>query len=213
MAILLPTLVDISCGYVQACGRTIGTGVQASPKTPGEVLIARYRKQQFTNYLRLIQTGTPVAHVHVDLANRAYFGGRPPKTTHKKADFDKALEAYLGCKIDLYFRAQFFVLRTSLPPDGLILAGHPKTTPSRFKGVRLLGARYQLDSGPVDFIEWEALDEVIIVDIVLQRPSVISDTYLVDTLEVSYAAYQSFVLSNSRTGESAASPKSSRLAR
>jgi hypothetical protein len=196
MAVQIPALEGTHCIYVQACSLLKSTpGKSVSEST----IITRYRREGGAQYLRLLQTGTPIAHVHVDIAQKAYFGSSFPTATHKITDFRKALTTYKGCDVDLYFRARYLVLAASLPPTGLILAGQNKVL-TKFEGaeVELAGAELRLKNAPVDSIEWQVIDDVVFVDIIFYRPNSISDSYLSDSLEITHEALNVFVLGKAK---------------
>lgn len=192
MATQLPTLVGTNCIYVQACCLLQGTPGKAVSTEP---IVVKQRREGSTQYLRLLQTGEPVSHVHVDIAQKTYFGKTPPTATHRMADFRNALAQYTGCAIDLFFQATYITLASSLPPSGLILAGQNKVL-TKFEGVEveLSGAELKLSNAPVDSIEWQTLGDGVFVKITFNRPASISDSYLFESLETTNEALNTFVL-------------------
>ncbi len=192
MAIQLPTLVGTNCIYVQACSELKGTSGKAAPQ---ETIVARNRRKEGVQYLRLLQTGKPVSHVHVDLAQKAYFGNLSPHVSHKMIDFSKSLAAYAGSETKLYFRARYVTPAVSLPQSGLILAGQNKVL-TKFEGanVELSGAVLKLSNATVDWIEWKVTGDTVSVDISFWRPASISASYISDSLETTNEAFNTFVL-------------------
>ena len=198
MAIQLPTLVGTNCLYVQACSRLKGTPPAEAPSKPS-TLITRVRREGGNQYVRLLRTGDPISHVHVDLAQKTYFsGGVPPSITHKITDFQKAMAVFRGCEVDLYFRARYATPAPSLPLSGLILAGKNKVlTKFEEAEVELAGAQLKLTNAPVDWIEWQVVSDVAFVDLIFTHPATLKDSYITDSLEKTHAAFKTFVLGKS----------------
>jgi len=195
MAIQLPTLVGTNCLYVQACSQLKGATPANAPSKPS-TLITRVRREGNNQYVRLLQTGDPISHIHVDLAQKTYFsGGALPRPAHKAADFQKAIAVFHGCEIDLYFRAMYVAPAASLPVSGLILAGKNRVL-TKFEDaeIELSGAQLKLTNAPVDAIDWQVVSDVVFVDLIFASPATLDDTYITDSLEKTHAAFKTFVL-------------------
>jgi hypothetical protein len=197
MAITLPDLSGTTCLYLQTCGFLLkhrGKKVRkASPEYT--TLIARYRSATgLLTYIRLVLSGDPIAHVHVDIARKEYFLGSVPPSTHKRKDILQTLALYRGEKLDLFVNASFVVLASALPAEGLILTGAPKLKFKDDEEIALTGARLSLKNATIDYIDWRSYDDFFSVDLSVNREEVLTDAYISEAFDNAKRAFKTYVL-------------------
>jgi len=194
MAIELPQL-DSFCEMLTVCSRLEGDVPETLPQEAYEVT-ASYSAKNGKALVHLVWDYEKRRHLHVDVALRAVFGAKAPKTTGKISEIRKLLVRFDGAKIKATIIGFFRIPLTSLPPTGgLIFAG---SNAIRLKvnktAIEMTGAQLTFQEADISNLRWEQLGDYIYLDMVAHRDLAVSADYLNDSLAILETALSVYIL-------------------
>lgn len=188
----LPAIAGTPCVSLMACGR-LQDPVKRQVKP---TMVARYRAEKGTHYLRLLQSGSPVSHVHIDIASKTSFGDKPPETNSKRSEIEGAIARYYGYKAEVFFRATYVLPRERLPAGSIVLVGEPNRVVTKVDEVEveLVGANMAIRGSTIDEIDWLVVKDGVRIDVAFEKAVEISDRYILDLLRTANDGFNGLVL-------------------
>jgi hypothetical protein len=188
----LPAIAGTPCVSLTACGRL----EDPVKRKVQPIMAARYRAEKGTHYLRLLQSGSPVSHVHIDIASKTYFGDTPPEMNSKRSEIEGAIARYYGYKAKVLFRAAYVLPRERLPAGSIVLVGEPNRVVTKVDDVEveLVGANMAIRGSAIEEIDWLVVKGGVLIDLAFEKVVEISERYILDLLRTANDGFTSLVL-------------------
>jgi hypothetical protein len=137
------------------------------------------------------------AHLHVDVAKSSFFEtGSLPKPTHSWGTMQKVWERFLNQKIKLRGVGVYSLPFTNLPESGLIRSMSIESR-SGDMGIKLTAGTISLSGAPVQRLKWSLIKSKankVEVELESRKERVLSELYLLETLETIDNAFGLFVM-------------------
>jgi len=186
MQVKLPRFDNTACKNLTVCG-TICSGEEGFLKELAKkrTMVARYRTNSGTAYVRVLTPGRSGKGLHVDCALRDFFPKKKaPTVTHKKAEVIQFLNKAVGTTIDVGIGGAYVLGIHELPERGLIrsLAVGEETGGMK---IRLTGGTFSITGAPIKTIRWWSIEKGkrVMVHLEARRTVKIDETYLQDALD------------------------------
>ncbi len=198
MAVKLPDFKGSFCKAMTVCAelksddKSLLKWIEAQP-----LMISRYKAADGPAYVILILGGLQSKHVHIDVIRNEVFKDRhAPKSVGKMADIQKAAAHLIGHEIDAVLRGEFWVAFADLP---LIISAAHITAVEGDVSLKTVGGSLVVQGAPISGIDWSMRDADGKVRIVLtsRKKLTISESYVMDSLELLETSFQAFILERS----------------